>query len=510
MKFALLLIIANLIYPEVRAQNPNSPGPTSRARSDAFNETGELTSDQKSEIQCTIDHLKKMGKMDQCDLYSPPPKSTTPQTVEVTVADCNCEPENPKSNSQTPTHSQSQPQPQTIPLAPDHPLRKKFNIDQVKLIIKKLPDAKDLTKKISSIEASASTTNDNHQGFLISPRFYLETYRTLTKSDQSYDGTPVMGLGDDSGNTYSIDANSKVVFVNGVKLNTSVGTRLYSRSADGFTTPGGKLKLIDDQTGEPIDFKGKLSDLNIETAQRSLSVTELKMEVVIPKNKMDYGLMIGSKTIDDTRKGTATRIQNGWHNTIGIYTFDNDAFENLVVDGIHRYLTLGASVTSPEWKKHFKKCDLTARAKAGFVANVPTSKNAFALNPVQPYAQGEMVVGMGKAKYNSQLKRYEFMGGVTIDPLNQTPEKRDMGTFGMADLGLRWNIPRDKNTTISIVPIHLYYPLTSGGSRKTDLMDQKPIQLDGRTIRQEDIVREIMADWFVVTYKKSFNHPKKK
>ncbi len=496
MNFVFILIMAMLIYSETWAQKQlGSQGTT-------FDEDN-FTKEKKTEIESTIEQLKKMGKTDQCDLYPSPLKITAPQTVEVIVSDCKCEPDTTDGggNSGKNHNRKKQQEPKTIPLAPDHPLRKKYGIQQVSLKIK---------KQIESIEVSAGTTNDNHQGFLISPRFYLETYRTITNSDQSYDGTPVMGLGDDSGNTYSIDGSSKIVFVNGIKLNSSVGTRLYSRSADGFTTPSGKLKLIDDQTGEPIDFNGKLSDLKIETAQRSLSVTELKMEMVIPSNKLDYGLMIGTKTLNDTQNGTATKIQNNWHNTIGIYTFDNDAFENLIVDGMHRYLTLGASVTSPDLKKHFKKCDLTAHAKAGFVANVPISKNAFKLNPLQPYVQGEVMVSMGKAKYNPLLKRYELLGGITIDPWNQTPEKRDMGTFGMADAGLRWNIARDKNTTVSIVPIRLYYPLSNNKSRKTDLMDQKPLELDGRTIRQEDITREIMADWFVVTYKRSFNHPKKK
>jgi hypothetical protein len=442
-----------------------------------------------NDLKEAIHRIKNFGKTNDCDLT--PTLKKPPQKVVVTVDDCKCEP---------PPATRKNAKPKPIILPPSHPLKKKFGIDLVLLSLK---------KNIAAIETSVSTTNDNHQGFLISPRFYLESYRSITNSDKSYDGTPVMGLGDDSGNTYAIDANAKVTFINGIRMKTSVGTRLYSRSADGYVTPSGSLKLIDAETKQPIDFDGKLDDLKAESAQKSLSLTELKIEVEIPAKKFDYGFTIGSKTLDDTPSGTASSIQKKWHDTIDIYTFDNQTFERMIVDGMHRYLTLGGEIGKKTEAFRLRKCVVTASAKAGFVANVPVTKNAFRLNTVQPYAKADLVIGMGKALHDPSQKRYEFVGGITLDPWNQTPEKRDMGTFGMADAGFRWNIAKDRHSSLSIVPIHLYFPLSSKSSRQNDLMDGKPMIVNGHTIQQEDIQREILADWFVVTYKRTFKWKKK-
>ncbi len=529
MKWCALFIIAILIIPPAWPKEP-----TSGARSDG--EVNSITDDQKKQIIHAIDRLNSVNHNNACSDDKTSKASdgktgvnTADQKTEVLIHECSIdEKENtPSPEGPLPTINK----PMIYFLAKDHPLRQKFGFDTVRFA----PKAKEALSqesigidknRISYISGTISHTNDNNL-FHISTEFINRKLGTKLELPENMQG-------DDYGFTFGQDANVSVGLVNQMKINLSSGTRLYTREIEGNSTDYGDYDKMPDRyrpkglsKSNPTyhqlyDAKTRKillipRDQTIEKnkkLQKGIAVNELNLEVEIPGNKTDLGLSVGMKELSDEENALGKKIQQGWHKATDIYQFDNKALEKLVIGGMHRYLTLGGKVKSKDITLEKTNCRVSASAEVGAVVNVPISKDAIPLNVVQPYASGDVSVGLVKLKRNHEMTRYELSGQLLLDPWNQTPNKREMGSAGMATMGLTTHHAIGKNGTLSWSVVQVYVPFFIGNQEKNSLLDQNELRVKSiageiKSPRQEEVLKEITADWGVITYRHTFNQPKK-
>jgi hypothetical protein len=324
--------------------------------------------------------------------------------------------------------------------------------------------------------------------------------------------------GDDAGTTFGVDYGGELVLHMAEKKTLVV--RMNKRMRQMTQQISGKTYLDRDQGlmrvsvnttenwGEKISevplslFHRNLNNYeeNFLFNQASLTAHYLEVDLVLDQPVLDLGFGAGIKTLDDTQEQKGAKLQDGWHKAMDIYRYNWEDFSNLIVDGVYHYVTLTpqASVDVPEVEFFNGSCALNSSIGAGATINIPTQKNSFKLNPIQPFVKSRVNVGViPHKKYDTGVSRIEFEVETLIDPLNQTPLNVDSGAIGSVSAEVSYNQPLGSRTMLTVVPIRMYFPIY-GKKDAHSLLSDKVRMVDGLPVRTQINEKEFTADWITL------------
>jgi hypothetical protein len=364
-----------------------------------------------------------------------------------------------------------------IPLAANHPLKKKYNI------------------QLLSVGSTFKVVNDNHLGHFM--------------------GMP----GDDYGNTFGGDvgvfANLKVK-ENQKKIRVGVNYRMrqYTKPIKGYTSLDFENNQVNvygkDENNNNVHIGSYDRDMNSEDFskdwnrnQASLTLRVLDVDLLINKpafkgkGSLDYGLALGVKELSDNANQKGASMQDSHHTNAGIYRFEWDTFSNLLVGGSHKFLTVEpiVQVNLPTIDLFGGVCRINSSARASLLFNnsfTPNRTPSSTLNLLEPKAQVDFSLGLIPLKGEKKKSVIEFGGGFKYDPKNKTPMNADPGAQGTARGGLKINGKIGKRINFYIIPIEFYAPI---GKTDNNILSAESFMVGDQVIQADILTQDVIGSW---------------